>query len=289
MQKFKGHLTAALFGILAGAMLAYPQQAADAAQQALTLWARAVVPVLGPFMVCAVMLSGRLGSSIAPGVVTAWLCGSPGGAKIFQSFRLSRKNALHYAAVTGTMSPMFFLGTVSGWLGNPAAGLIIFLCHITGAFITGLFFPMDKTVHTSNRCSPVSLSAALQSCAPSLCVIALCMMMGAVSARMVQCALPTLPDAAMAALQCILEVTAGAHALLSLRPPFLMPLLCAACSFSGLSILLQNAVCWRESGLTPANLVPIRLIHAVISGILCLLLTLLLPHIAACAFSGFGI
>ena len=129
MQKFKGHLTAALFGILAGAMLAYPQQAADAAQQALTLWARAVVPVLGPFMVCAVMLSGRLGSSIAPCVVTAWLCGSPGGAKIFQSFRLSRKNALHYAAVTGTMSPMFFLGTVSGWLGNPAAGLIIFLCQ----------------------------------------------------------------------------------------------------------------------------------------------------------------
>ena len=98
-----------------------------------------------------------------------------------------------------------------------------------------------------------------------------------------------LPDAFAAALQCMLEVTAGTQALIALRPPYLLPLLCAACSFSGLSILLQNAVCWRESGLTLAYLVPIRLVHAVLSGILCLLLTLLLPNIAACTFSGFRV
>lgn len=288
MKKIRGHMTAALFGFLAGAMLAYPQQAAEAARQALALWAQAVVPVLGPFMVCAVMLSGRMGNGMAPCVITAWLCGSPGGAKVFQAFQLKGKKAMRYAAMTGTMSPMFFLGTLSGWLGNPAAGLMILLCHIAGAFITGMFFPKENAVRASNH-SPVSLTAALQSCAPSLCVIALCMMMGSVSARMVQCAMPRLPNVATAALQCGLEVTAGTEALLSLRPPFLVPLLCAACSFSGLSILLQNAVCWRESGLTLANLVPIRLMHAAISSILCLLLTLLLPHIAACAFSGFGV
>lgn len=288
MQRIKGHMTAALFGVLAGAMLTYPQQAADTAWQALTLWARAVVPVLGPFMVCAVMISGRIGNGTAPCVAAAWICGSPGGAKVFQTFQLKGKNALRYAAMTGTMSPMFFLGTLSGWLGNPAAGFVIFLCHITGAFITGLFFPKKKAIHTPDS-SPASLTAALQSCAPSLCVIALCMMMGSVCARMVQCAMPRLPDTVAAALQCILEVTAGTQALISLHAPFLMPLLCAACSFSGFSILLQNAVFWRESGLTLASLIPIRLIHAVISGILCLLLTLLLPHIAACAFSGFGV
>ena len=40
---------AAAFGMLAGAMIVYPSEAADAAAEGLALWARAVVPVLGLF------------------------------------------------------------------------------------------------------------------------------------------------------------------------------------------------------------------------------------------------
>ncbi|MBR1583960.1 MAG: hypothetical protein IJ662_00280 [Clostridia bacterium] len=260
--------SAAAFGALAGAMIVYPGAAAEAAWQGLTLWARAVAPVLGPFMACMLMITSRVAGGVGLRVALAWLCGSPGGARLLQPLPPAR--AARFAAMTGTMSPMFFLGTVSGWLENPAAGRLILICHVAGALLLGLCIRGDggKTRFVAD---PLPLGAALRESALALCTVALCMMLGCVAARMARCVLPGLPPQASAALQCALEVTAGVRALIALNGPYTVPLLCAACSFGGLSLLMQNFAFWQESGLKLRTLLCLRLVHALISGLLCLI------------------
>ena len=261
-------LYAAAFGMLAGAMLVFPGEAAEAAWQGLRLWARAVAPVLGPFMACMLMLTSRVGGGAALKTLLGWLCGSPGGARLMQGMGLRGPAALRFAAMTGTMSPMFFLGTVSAWLDNPAIGRVILCCHILGAFLIGLCIYKGEQ-QAPPPAVPMPLGIALRESAFALLTVGLCMMLGCVAARMAACAFPHLPPWGAVALQCALEVTAGVKALIALHPPYTVPLICAACSFGGLSILLQNAAFWQESGVTLGQLALLRILHAVLSGCLC--------------------
>ena len=263
---------AAAFGMLAGAMIVYPSEAAAAAAEGLALWARAVVPVLGPFLVCMLMLSSRIGGGVGMKTLLGWMCGSPGGARLMRGCGLQGKSALRAAAMTGTMSPMFFLGTVSGWLGDAAAGRLILLCHIFGALIAGLCIPCGKK-GAAAYAAPMPMPQALRDSAAALLTVAICMMLGCTAARMAACAFPGLPGWASAALQCALEVTGGVKALIGLGMPHTIPWVCAACSFGGLSIMLQNAAFWQESGVGLGKLLLIRLAHAVISFGLCCALT----------------
>ncbi len=259
---------AAAFGMLAGAMIVYPSEAADAAAEGLALWARAVVPVLGPFLVCMLMLSSRMGGGVWLKTALGWLSGSPGGARLLRDSGLRGKSALRAAAMTGTMSPMFFLGTVSEWLGDPRAGRMILLCHVAGAMLLGLCIPRGEK-GTVQPARPVPLALALRESVLALLSAALCMMLGFAAARMTACAFPGLPDWAAAGAQCALEVTGGVKALIGLEPLHPYPLVCAACSFGGLSILLQNAAFWQESGVGVGKLFLLRIAHAFLSFGLC--------------------
>ncbi|MBQ6960090.1 MAG: hypothetical protein IJP78_03820 [Clostridia bacterium] len=256
------------FGILAGVMMAFPGEAAAAAGEGLSLWARAVAPVLGPFLVCMLMVSSRAGGGIGLKTVLGWLCGSPGGARLMQGSGLTGRSALRAAAMTGTMSPMFFLGTVSGWLGDARAGRLILLCHIAGAALLGLCMPKGEKA-APVPAAPVALSQALRDSALALLTVALCMMLGCAAARMAACAFPRLPGWAAAGLQCGLEVTGGVKALIGLGLPHTSALVCGACSFGGLSILLQNAAFWQESGVGVGKLLLLRMVHGIISAALC--------------------
>ena len=260
------------FGILAGAMLAFPGEAAAAAGEGFMLWARAVAPVLGPFLVCMLMLSSRVGGGTALKTVLGWMCGSPGGARLMQGSGLKGKSALRAAAMTGTMSPMFFLGTVSEWLGDTRAGRLILLCHIAGALLLGLCIPGGGKA-APVPAVPAALPHALRDTALALLTVALCMMLGCTAARMTACAFPRLPGWAAAALQCALEVTGGVKALIGLGAHHRVALVCGACSFGGLSILLQNAAFWQESGVGMGRLLLLRMAHAAISSALCLALS----------------
>lgn len=262
-------ITAAIFGALAGAMLIYPREAAEAAIRALSLWAKSVAPVLGPFMISMQMISSRIGGGPLPRLIMGWLCGSPGGARLMGALQPGRKSALRYAAFTGTMSPMFFLGAVSAWLGDGQSALIILFCHVGGAILTGLMLPGDRSGKML-EVNPAPLPAALRDCANALLVIALCMMLGSVTAKMAACALPRLPSWAGILIQCGLEVTGGVQGLIALSPPLLDPMVCAACSFGGLSILLQNTAFWQPAGIKLYQLFLLRCVHGGVSFLLCL-------------------
>ena len=265
------------FGILAGAMMAFPAEAAEAAGYGLALWARSVVPVLGPFLICTLMLCSRVNGGVMMKTALGWLCGSPGGAKLMQGGGLKGKSALRAAAMTGTMSPMFFLGTVSAWLGDPRAGRLILLCHIAGALLIGLCIPAG-VMPARRDALPLPLSQVIRDCAMALLTVALCMMLGCAASRMAACAFPRLPGWAGIGLQCVLEVTGGVKALAGLEPGAAVPLVCAACSFGGLSIMLQNAAFWQESGVGLGQLFLIRAVHALASGALCYAVWAHMPH-----------
>lgn len=262
------HFSAAVFGALAGAMLVFPMQAADAALQALALWAQGIMPVLGPFMICMLMLSGRMGGGPWLRLMMGWLCGSPGGARLLGGMGLGKRAARRFAALSGTMSPMFFLGTISRWTGDPRAGAIILFSHLAGALVTGLMLPGDRE-RKAVPPAPLSFSGALSQGANALLVIALCMMLGGIGAKMVACALPGLPPWAAVILQCALEVTGGVQALIQLHPPALFPLICGACSFGGLSILMQNAAFWQGAGVKMGQLFALRCLHGAVSFGIC--------------------
>lgn len=260
---------ALFFGVLAGAMLAFPREAARAAMDALALCASSVAPVLGPFMACMLLIVSRLPGGPAVRVLLSWLTGSPGGARLMQTMKPAGRGALRLAAMSGTMSPMFFLGAVSAWLGDAAAGRLILICHLLGAAGVGC------CIRGGGACvcpppEPTPLDRAFRDTALALLMIGVCMMLGGAMSAMIGCALPFLTPGVSAIFQCLTEVTSGVRALIGLQGPFTVPLVCAACSFGGLSLLMQNAAFWREGGVTVGQLFVLRALHGLLSGALCL-------------------
>jgi hypothetical protein len=291
----------AIAGLLAGCMLCFPREAALAASEACRLWAVAVMPSLFPFLVCMLLITGSLKakgkgsvsrlwgipSVFLPAMALGLLSGSPGGSRLTQELSISgpygREGLKRFALYAGTMSPMFFVGTLGGWLQSPTLGWILLLSHWLGAFILGqlsrLFFkcpPLPETASDKRGTVP-GLSLVMSSSAMAMFTVCGLMILGSVAAKMVQCAFPNLPEGILAGLQSIMEVTAGCSRIITAPLPESFPalrpaLLCAAASFSGLSILLQNLAFLQEGGVPFSFLIKGRLCHALISFGLCLLL-----------------
>ncbi len=281
-------------GLLAGCMLCFPEEAAQAAADALRLWAFAILPSLFPFLACMLFVSGSLTGQkrsgtnrflgLPKGMAAFWLMGlmsgSPGGARLVQELSLKneagRKAIRRFALYSGTMSPMFFVATLGGWLHSTRLGWLMLLCHWLGAFLTGqlsrFFFaapPLPDNESVAGK-KPPALAQVMQSAAMAMLTVCGLMVLGSVAAKMVQCALPGLPDAVLTGLQAFMEVTAGCSRIMQLPLPSAYPalrpaLLCAAASFSGLSILLQNLAFLQEAGVTLRFLMAGALCRAVIS------------------------
>ena len=242
-------------GALMGCMLIFPREAAGAALAALTVFVRSVLPALLPFSVCAPLLTAGHAVPADLLCLLALPGGSPTGARLFAEARLSPGAARRCAAMTGTLSPMFFLFTLSEWLGDPRKG---------AALLGYRQRPRGRI-----PLPPLFLPQALSQSGQAMLTVAGSIVMGAVTARMLRCALP-LPPLAAALLHSLLEVTGGCRGLISLGVP--LPLLSALLSFGGLSLLLQNAVFWQQKGLNVPALARLALPRAALAFLLCAVL-----------------
>ena len=79
-----------------------------------------------------------------------------------------------------------------------------------------------------------------------------------------------------ALLWALLEIGGGAHALLDVSPTPDLPLLCALCSFGGLSIWMQNLLFLGKS-IRPGKLLLLRLLHGAAAYGVCRMLVRLFP------------
>lgn len=291
-----------LFG-LAALMLLDSDTVLNAVNGAAGLFVRSVMPALFPMMVlnglCA-RLGGREQRWMT--VCFCWLSGSPASAQrlegLWERGGLAGRELLPMAAATGVMSPLFLVGSLGGRLPNPAGGWLMLTAHWLGALaaaglIHGLsrrFSSMEKaeTVRPEERTAErASLLAALpdslrQAGTALLSVCGAMMLFSILAAFFRQGLSFLLPGWAAdhpevpALLWALLEIGGGAHALLDASAASDLPLLCALCSFGGLSILMQNLLFLGKS-IRPGKLLLVRLLHGAAAYGICGLLVRLLP------------
>ena len=291
-----------LFG-LAALMLLDSGTVLDAVNGAAGLFVRSVMPALFPMMVlnglCA-RLGGREQRWMT--VCFCWLSGSPASAQRLEGLRergeLPERALLPLAAATGVMSPLFFVGSLGSRLPNPAGGWLLLTAHWLGALAAaGLIHRLSRRFSSMEKAEPVrpeertagraSLLAALpdslrQAGTALLSVCGAMMLFSILAALFRQGLSALLPDWAAAhpefpaILWAVLEVGGGAHALLDASAAPDLPLLCALCSFGGLSIWMQNLLFLGKS-IRPGKLLLLRLLHGAAAYGICGLLVRLFP------------
>lgn len=291
-----------IFG-LAALMLLDSDTVLNAVNGAAGVFVRSVMPALFPMMVLnglSARLSGREKRWMTVGF--CWLAGSPASAQRLEGLRergeLPERALLPLAAATGVMSPLFFVGSLGSRLPNPAGGWLLLTAHWLGALaaaglIHGLsrrFFPMEKaeTVRPEERTAGrASLLAALpdslrQAGTALLSVCGAMMLFSILAAFFRQGISFLLPGwtadhpEVPALLWALLEIGGGAHALLDVSPTPDLPLLCALCSFGGLSIWMQNLLFLGKS-IRPGKLLLLRLLHGAAAYGVCRMLVRLFP------------
>lgn len=293
----------AWFFVLAALMLLDSGTVLNAVNGAAGVFVRSVMPALFPMMVLN-GLSARLGGREQRWMTVCfcWLSGSPASAQrlegLWKRGEVAGRELLPMAAVTGVMSPLFLVGSLGGRLPNPAGGWLLLTAHWLGALaaaglIHGLsrrFSSMEKaeTVRPEERTAGrASLLAALpdslrQAGTALLSVCGAMMLFSILAALFRQGLSALLPGWAAshpelpAMLWAVLEVGGGAHALLDASPAPDLPLLCALCSFGGLSIWMQNLLFLGKS-IRPGRLLACRLLHGAAAYGICGLLVRLFP------------
>ena len=221
--------------------------AMNAASDSCRLFVTSVLPGLLPYMVVTLMLLSRLTRPLWPWqlVIMGWCGGSPCGARLLKEAG-EAPNRQRIAAACATMSPMFLLGTLGGWLGSARAGASILLANLAGAGLASLLLPKETGEAAYLQPAPLSLGEAVESAARTLLTVCGIMAVMRVAAALLCEALAGCPWAALT-VTTLLEVTAGAKAIAALPLPLAWrtALLAGATGVGGASLLMQNRAVLR--------------------------------------------
>lgn len=262
-MRFLRLLQSLLYGAGLGMVLAYPAVAAESALAALSLFARSVLPSLLPFSIFALMFTA--GKQLPPAALVggSLLGGSPTGARLFARAALDKRQAKRYAAMTGGLSPMFFLFTLSMWLEDAVAARAIFALQAAAGIAAG-FLLGGKGKREALALPELTLARAIAQAAQAMLSVGASIALGAVIPSVLARALCLSPTV-YAYLRAAFEVTGGCRELIVLGGRHLLPLLAFFTGFGGFSLLLQNAEGWQAHGLTAVDLLPGALLRAVLA------------------------
>lgn len=163
IKKYRTFSIACLLGMLLLLLIIYPSSSLNAAKEGINLWLFIVVPSLLPFFIINDMLSslrvpeniGLLFSPIARKLfntsgygaytfIMSIFAGYPSGARIVSTLlkdgKISTYEAEKILTFSSTSGPLFIIGAVgSGMLSNTYAGYIVFISHVLGSIINGIF------------------------------------------------------------------------------------------------------------------------------------------------------
>ncbi len=258
----RAKLAAALMGMVM--LMVYPEEAAQAARQAMQIWASSFAPALFVFFLILPALStpealsayeklfsgvtGRLfgcPGRAAGAIMVSWMAGSPAGATALKRAKggMTRGELSRAAVVVSALSPGFLVGSVgAGMLGSPSAGYILakaqLLSLIAGALLMRRAWAGDDRPVAAAVEQGVSREGPVFQAVRGVLTVCGYMVGFAVLARLVSCVIP----AADAFLLPLLEVTGGGAQLAGALADFETRLLAiaAVCGLGGLSILTQN-------------------------------------------------
>ena len=243
----------------------------DAARTACRVWSTDVMPALFPYMVLSQLLKSAIRSPLAT-VPLAMLGGSPAGSRLIALSGFEKPQAQRLSALCATASPLFILGTLRG-------GFPMLLAHWLGAFVAWAFVSLlpsgkgGRTVPTGTVTPAlrISLPEIIRDASLSMITVCGCMALFSVLTALLSQLLPLSPGLS-AALGATLEMATGCVRIQSLRLPvhWTAALSCAAVSFGGLSIFIQNAIFLRPTGINLRTQLAARIVHGLVAFLLCL-------------------
>ena len=253
-----------VLGACAAALLWFSSAAMQACREAAGVFLSGVMPGLFPMMVVSRMLPQRKGrGALGQTALFGWISGSPAAAQRVMASGADGKGLEKLLCLTGVMSPLFFTGTLSAWVGSRADGWRMLAAHWLGAAVTALLWRGESRSAAPKTDTPApTLVLAVSQSAQSLLAVLGAMMLFSVFAGVLRQMLP-LPQKAFAVLHAMLEIGSGAKAVIDAFPRP-CALLCALCSFGGLSLWLQNLLFLGET-IRPAKLLCMRALHGAVS------------------------
>lgn len=159
-MKIKTYLPVTAGILLAAGLLARPEAAAQAVREGLALCAGTVIPSLFPFMTAVSLLlqlglAGYLRPALSPfmgplfrmegtaalpllaGLLGGYPAGARAAAGLYRQGQLQKQEAELLLGFCDNSGPAFFLGFVSAALGEPRAGMWLYLIHVLSALATG--------------------------------------------------------------------------------------------------------------------------------------------------------
>ena len=295
---------AALLTVCFGLLIMLPQTAAAAMREGLTLCGTVILPSLFPFFVCSQLFvllgfsarvstrlakpSARLLRLPAP-AASAFLAGLAGGypagaqliGSIYESGALGREDAERALAVCNQAGPSFIFGVLGGSVfKSPALGACLYLiqllsallvCRLTGSRSS---FPAGMSAARQPAMSfAAAFSQAVRRAGMSAIQICMYVCVFCVLCRYLQLAVGAyLPPALAPLLLGTLELSGGCAALSGCPLPLTAKLCLASAllSFGGLCVHAQIRAVTADSGLRGTRLLPVKLLQAGVSFLLCL-------------------
>lgn len=256
---------------LAAALLCFSQPVMQAARTAAQVFVQGVMPALFPMMVISRLLRSPKRFALMQTALFAFVSGSPAAAQRMHGMKpfIRPESWQPMLCLTGVMSPMFFTGTLAGWLNRPADGWALLLFHWLSAGITAVLWKIsaqnrEEAAAASTPAQEMeTLPGAIGRACQALMSVCGAMMLFSIAAALIRECLAPLVDneKALALVWAALEVGGGTLALV--QSGCSLPLIAAMCSFGGLSIWLQNLL-FVGNDIRPAKLLFMRALHGAV-------------------------
>ena len=316
----KNRLAIAICFCAFGALALCSEPVTESCRYAVELCLSLILPSLFPFFVLSILLNrlglpGYLGRLLTPlasrvyGITgagaSALLIGLTGGyplgaayiADMERAAAITAKEGERLLAFCNNSGPAFIIGAVgAGAFGNGKAGLLLYLCHVLSALLTGLFFrqkdycreipPLQlDTVYISQALPEAvkqAMGALLNVCGFVMCFTVLVGLLDAGGAFSLLCgqlsaAFGLELQFTHAALTGVLELGSAAGALRGLSPtPLNMALAAGILGWGGISVHFQTLAVLGGSKIKGALHFAGRLISASIGMVLAYALSMLL-------------
>lgn len=275
-----------------------PGIGANAARAGLETWAGALIPSLFPYCFMAIALQQTAGRAVgarlgwlmrpfgcpAEGVsafICGWLGGNLAGAKLTAMCagdgRMSRGQCLHLGWLCTVCSPAFALSTLSSAL--PGCGWVLLISSWLGTLLGSLLlrrFGSDKPVNAQCDARADALMPAAEAARAMLTVGCYVVLMSVLAAYVYWAALmfmPGIDPIVPAMLHAVLEMAGGSLTLCELRGAFVLPLICFAITFGGLSISMQVLAFLQPLGVSAGAYIGGKLFQGVLAALICALFT----------------
>lgn len=299
-------------GCFGAGLLLWPAEAMDAGRDGLALCANTIVPSLFPFFVLSSLVvglgyaqglgrvlgrwmkpvfgvNGCCASALVLGLVGGYPVGARTAAELVRQGLCSRQEGQRMLGFCSNAGPAFLIGVVgTGIFGSGRVGVALWLVHILAALITGLLLRLaggniaSPATTTSAKSSPSParvLTESVRSAGAAVLQVCAYILLFGILLRLLRCAglLRVENQWLERLLVGVVELSNGLALLPADAPLQSLPLAALLLGWGGISVMCQTMSVVEEAGLSIGSYIYGKLIHGMISALLCTVMLHFMP------------